>query len=317
MTATATVSETAELDARAIDWLLASDEPGIRLQTRRDLLDEKVAVDHEEILSGPKVRALLDGQEADGGFGVHAYGKWNGAHWRLVSLIELGISWGEPRALAAYETVLGWLFGASHRRVPRIDGRYRRCGSQEGNALAVGVRLGLSGDDRVQALARSLIGWQWPQGGWNCDRRPETSHPSFHESITPLWGLAEYIAATGDREAREAARKTSEFFLEHRLLRSHTTGDVGDVRWLDLHWPPYWAYDFAWGLTVLKRAGALPDSRADEAATLLREKQAHDGRWSTDRRWTNFSTRDPIAGPSRGPSELLTLNALRVLRSAT
>lgn len=131
MTVATAVRTAAQLDERAIEWLLASDEPGIRFQARRDLLGEKVALDHE-ILRGPMVRALFDGQQADGGFGVHAYGKWTGAHWRLVSLVELGIPEGESRALAAYETVLRWLFGAGHRRVPRIDGRHRRCASQEG-----------------------------------------------------------------------------------------------------------------------------------------------------------------------------------------
>jgi hypothetical protein len=312
--------DVAALDAQAIAWLLASDEPGIRLQTRRDLLGDDVAWDTDEILSGPKARSLLEAQQPDGTFGVHAYSKWMGAHWRLVSLVELGISVGEPRALAAYETVLRWLFGPGHRRVPLIEGRYRRCASQEGNALAVGARLGLADDDRVRQLAQSLIEWQWPQGGWNCDREPEVTHPSVHETITPLWGLAEFSSATGDSTARAAAReaadRTAEFFLDHRVFRSHTTGEVGDARWLDLHWPPYWAYDFAWGLTVLSRAGALPDVRADEAVTLLRERQHSDGTWWTDRRWTNFSDRDPIAGPSRAPSELLTLNALRVLRVA-
>ena len=316
MTATVAVPDAAELDARAIDWLLASDEPGIRLQARRDLIGENVALDGQEILRGPKVRALLEGQQVDGGFGVHAYGKWMGAHWRLVSLVELGIPHGEPRAIAAYETVLKWLMGTGHRRVPVIDGRYRRCGSQEGNALAVGVRLGLADDERVRLLATSLIDWQWPEGGWNCDRRPEVTHPSFHETVTPLWGLAEYAAATGDREAREAAHRASELLLDHHVFQSHTTGEVGDPRWLDLHWPPYWAYDFAWGLTVLARAGALPDPRAKEAVTLLHERQHDDGRWWTDRRLTNFSARDPIAGPSHGPSEMLTLNALRVLGAA-
>jgi len=303
-------------DRAAIDWLLASEEPGIRMQARRDLLGHPADDDVARVLEGPRIRALLDGQRPDGGFGVHAYAKWTGAHWRLVSLVELGLPAVEPRARRAYATVLDWLFSRSHRKVPRIDGRYRRCASQEGNALAVGVRLGLVEDERVGELARSLVEWQWPAGGWNCDRRPATSHPSFHESITPLWGLAEYAAATGDTAAAEAAARAAEMFLEHRLFRSHTTGAVGDRRWLDLHWPPYWAYDFGWGLTVLARAGALPDERAREALALLRARQGDDGRWSTDRRWTNFSRRDPIAGPARAPSELLTLNALRTLRAA-
>ena len=98
------------------------------------------------MLEGPRVRALLAGQQADGGFGVNVYGKWGGAHWRLVSLVELGVPAGEPRCLAAAETVLAWLTGQGHRdRIQTIDGLARRCGSQEGNALAVCCRLGLAG----------------------------------------------------------------------------------------------------------------------------------------------------------------------------
>ena len=57
----------------------------------------------------PRLTALLSGQRSDGGFGVHPYRKWTGAHWRLVSLAELAIPPGEPRAVAAAGHVLAWL----------------------------------------------------------------------------------------------------------------------------------------------------------------------------------------------------------------
>jgi hypothetical protein len=44
-------------------------------------------------------------------------------------------------------------------------------------------RLGLVDDSRVQYLAESLIDWQWPDGGWNCDKRPSANHSSFYESL--------------------------------------------------------------------------------------------------------------------------------------
>ena len=68
--------------------------------------------------------------------------------------------------LAAALTVLDWLTGRSHRqRVLVINGLTRRCASQEGNALAVACRLGMAGDPRAELLARSLVAWQWPDGG--------------------------------------------------------------------------------------------------------------------------------------------------------
>src|SRR6266576_6044426 len=103
------VSTLSERDQAAIDWLLRSDEPGVRLQARRYLLGEDVTPDSAEIAHGPNASRLLAGQEADGGFGVHPYKKWSGAHWRLISLIELGISGPDERSVAAAQTVLAWL----------------------------------------------------------------------------------------------------------------------------------------------------------------------------------------------------------------
>ena len=224
--------------ATAVEWLLESDEPGIVLQARRDLLDEPNPAEAEHVLDGPKVRTLLAGQQPDGGFGVNVYGKWGGAHWRLVSLVELGVPAGEPRCVAAAETVLAWLTGTGHRaRIQTIDGLVRRCGSQEGNALAVCCRLGLADDSRVRLLAESLVEWQWPDGGWNCD--PGATHrSSFHETFLPMWALHEYAAATGDGAAAEAASRAAELLLEHRVFRSPRTGEVFNKHWLAPRYPP-------------------------------------------------------------------------------
>ena len=101
------------------------------------------------------VRALLSGQGRDGGFGVHPYRKWTGAHWRLVSLVELGIPPGEPRAVRAAGTVLGWLTGREHRSGIVTAGGLARChASQEANALAVCARLGLRARSPGRAAGR-------------------------------------------------------------------------------------------------------------------------------------------------------------------
>jgi hypothetical protein len=305
-------------DRAAIDWLLASPEPAIRYLARRDLLGEAAGEDEAAILDGPLVRTLLDGQGPDGGFGGHPYGKWGGAHWRLVSLVELGFPAGEPRAVAAAESVLAWLTGASHRRnVPVISELPRRCASQEGNALAVASRLGMAGDPRVQLLARSLIGWQWPDGGWNCDRRPEAHRSSFHESLATMWGLHEYATATGDAQAADAAARAAELFLEHRLFRSLRTGEPIHPSFLALHWPPYWHYDVLQALVLLSRMGRAGDPRADDAVDHLRRLRLQDGRWRTGGKWWSPPGRSgsnvEVVDWSQGAADrMVTLNALRV-----
>jgi hypothetical protein len=310
--------DVATRDRAAIAWLLESDEPGIRLQARRDLLGEEASEDAERILDGPWLSALLDGQQADGGFGVNVYGKWLGAHWRLVSAVELGLPPAEPRAVAAYETVLGWLNGESHRKNVRlIQDRWRRCGSQEGNALTVGVRLGLADDERVKQLALNLIAWQWPDGGWNCDKEPRVTHSSFNETVTPMGGLGLYAAATGDPAVAAAAARAADFILAHEVYRSHTTGEIGNPKWLELRYPPYWRYDIVQGMLMLTRAKALPDPRAADAAAWLRSQQRPDGRWQLAGApmWKPGGKLygEPARWERSGPSQMLTLNALRGL----
>src|SRR5690242_13619670 len=213
-----------------VKWLLDSGDPSIRYLTLAEILDrpsdsKEVLAAKKLIPNGPTVKTLLSGQRADGSFGVHPYQKWTGAHWRPVSIVELGIPAGFRPAIKAVDLVLKWLLGEAHvRNVPEINGLHRRCASQEGNALAVCSRLGLAEDPRVLRLAESLTEWQWPDGGWNCDRRPEAKHSSFNESLSTLWGLVEYHKVTGDKDAQKTAENAAEFFLRHHLFRSCRTG---------------------------------------------------------------------------------------------
>jgi len=329
---------------RAIEWLLQSEDPSVRYFTLIDVLDKsgesaEVAKTRKLIPHGPRASILLDGQQADGGFGVHPYQKWTGAHWRLVSLVELGIAQGFRPGVRATDLVLKWLLGEAHvHNVPRINGLYRRCASQEGNALAVCSRLGLSNDPRVTQLAESLLEWQWPDGGWNCDRKEEARHSSFNESLSTLWGLVEYYRATADKRVAESMEKAAEFFLRHRLFRSCRTGEVRQPEtfhskvyrsthsFTELHYPLYWHYDILQALTILHRAGKLGDSRTQEAIDLVESKRGDDGRWRPEGYYWSLKrkTRPKLAVSNveivnwgrKEPNEFITLNALRILKAA-
>jgi hypothetical protein len=290
---------------------------------RRDLLKEHVPeAAWSQVLEGKFVRQLLAGQCADGGFGVHPYRKWAGAHWRLVSLVELQVPPGERRTVAAAETVLDWLCSPAHRKtIQTIDGLTRRCASQEGNALAVASRIGLAHDERAAKLARSLVEWQWPDGGWNCDVQASGRRSSFNETLIPAWGLFEYAAVTGDPAAGEAATRAAELLLDHHLYRSKTTGRIIDQRWVGLHYPPYWHYDILQALLVLSRMGLVTDSRAADALDVVERRRRSDGLWQANGSWWRPSDRADNAAEvvdwgRRGPNEMITLNAMRVLLAA-
>jgi hypothetical protein len=303
----------------AVNWLLDSSEPAIRLMTRRDVLGQRGSEDAGLVLAGAKVTALLAGQHADGGFGVHPYRKWTGAHWRLISLVELAIPPLEPRAVAAAGQVLAYL-ARGRRHVVVMGGLVRRCASVEGNALAACCRLGLAADPRVRSLAEALITWQWPDGGWNCDGAATGRRSSFHESLAPALGLHEYGQAADEPTATDAAGRTAELFLEHRLFRSLTTGQVINRTWLAPHYPPYWHYDILQALLVLSRMGRARDPRAGDALDELERRRLPDGRWRPGGCWwkppASAATPEVVDWGRSGPNEMITLNALRILRAA-
>lgn len=223
------------------------------------------------------IAGLLKGQQPDGSFGVYPYSKWTGAHWRLVSLVELGVRRNSGAARAAAGTVLEWVNSRSEPMV--VAGKERRHASIEGNALAVCCRLGMAGDAHTRALVDVLLRSQWEDGGWNCDRDPKTHRSSFHESLAPIWGLLEYHRETGDERAAQAARRAVELLLDHGLFRSMAARKVIDYEWRHIHWPHYWHYDFFQGLRAVARLGLIEDPRAEEAVGMLTDLRRSDGTW--------------------------------------
>jgi len=309
-----------EAPGAPVAWLLASDEPAIRGMARRDLLGQPADDDLRRTTEGPLVRALLAGQQPDGGFGGHPYRKWTGAHWRLVSLVELEIPAGEPRAVAAAERVLRWLSGPS-APLRHVKGLPLSHGSIEGNGLGVCSRLGLADDPRAQLLAESLIEWQWPDGGWNCDEHASGRRSSFHETLSTIWGLHEYATATGNRDAAAAARRGAELLLDHRLFRQHGTGKPIHRSWITLHYPAYWHYDILQALHVLRRMGLAADPRASDALDIVAERRDSDGRWTAGGYWwrapgSGGITPEVVDWGREVASPMLTLNALRALKAA-
>ena len=153
----------------------------------------------------------------------------------------------------------------------------------------------LAASPLVQALSRDhglhpYAKWRgafWrPDGGWNCDRRPEATHSSFHESWAPIRGLWAY----GEREA---ARRGAEFLLRHRVYCSERTG-LRLEHLTRLRWASYWHYD-----------------------TLVLSKRRPDGTWRAEGRWwkrpgSKGSNVEAVDWGSTA-NELLTIACLAVL----
>lgn len=206
------------------------------------------------------------------------------------------------------------------------------CASVGGNALAVCSRLGLADDPRTSVVAETLMRTQWPDGGWNCHLKATGRRSSFHESLSTSWGLYEYAKATGDPRAEQAALRAAELFLQHRVVYSlgsgkpgrrhrRPAGEVINPEWLELRYPSYWRYDLLQALLILSRMGKITDPRASDALDELERRRRPDGRWAAEGRWWNppGSKVSPEAvdwGETGQANEMITLNALRVLKAA-
>jgi hypothetical protein len=246
-------------------WLLDECDPAVAALARRDLLDD----DPKPPTNSPLIETLLTDMPP-----TRPYDKWAGTHWRLVSLVELGVGPDEERAQAGAEHVLRWLSGPAYQDIATMNGLPLRHASIEGNGLATTSRLGHADDPRAKEIAERLIACQWRDGGWNCDKQASGRRSSFHETLATMWGLHEYARACSDRtagrNARAAADRAAELFLDHRLYRSKRTGEPIKKEFLALHYPPYWHYDILQALLVLSRMGKASDPRTADAIDVVK-----------------------------------------------
>ncbi|HXI46508.1 MAG TPA: hypothetical protein VNH13_09420, partial [Candidatus Acidoferrales bacterium] len=164
--------------------------------------------------------------------------------------------------------------------------------------------------------------WQWPDGGWNCDRHPKAHHASFNESLPPLRGLVAHRARVGRATAEldAAIDRAAEFFLRHRVVESERTGEIAHPRVVELAWPPYWHYGLLPGLRALHEAGRLDDPRVAPALDRLEALRGQDGRWHASRRYwragrTGTGTELARWG-AEGEAMMLTRHAREVLAAA-
>lgn len=328
-----------------VDKLLRSKEPAIRWKVRVQLLGENPASKamcdlQQEIRTCPRVQTLLSKRDGQGRL-IHSeniYAKWQGAHWIMATLADIGYPPGDPALLPVRDQLMNWWLADEFyqefevenkarsygkRGVPLMQGRYRRCASQQGNALFSIMKLGLA-DSRTQELVERLLHWQWPDGGWNCDRNPEARHSSFMESLIPLRALALFAKEGNYKEAAQAARRAAELFLKRQLFRRQSDGTTIHPEFLRLHYPLYWHYDILAGLKVMSETGFINDPRCQDALDLLVTKRLPDGGWPAESKYYKASAKIQLGaelvdwgGTSRKKmNEWVTADALFVLKTA-
>jgi hypothetical protein len=208
------------------------------------------------------------------------------------------------RAVARVHAHSRW----EHAGQPFFSGEVEPC--INGMTVALGVYF----EQPVDAIVNRLVGEQLEDGGWNCEAENGSIRSSFHTTIRVLEGLLAHERATGGTAGSIAARRRGEeYFLERKLFRRKSTGEVVDPAFVQCSFPTRWHYDVLRGLEYFRAAGDPPDARVDDAIALLRSKRQPDGTWlleNTHPGAVHFALEEGDGRPSRWN----TLRALRVLR---
>jgi len=304
-----------EPTAETIEWLLAGD-PAIRWQTKHDVLglsSAEVEEDRELVATTGWGRRLLDHQDPTGTWAGGLYGpKWTSTTYTLLLLRRLGLQPGHPDVLRGVKQIWdgaryfdGGLTSAVLINAPEA------CVTSMYVALA---RYFGFDDPRVDAAIDWLVFNQLADGGWNCRTvRFGDQHGSFHTSILALEALSE--DGSGRTDVAAALASGQEFFLRHRLYRSHQYGTVANPTFTRLSFPPRWHYDVLRGLEHFRSVNSCWDERLDDALGVLVGKRRADNTWPVQNKhvgkvWFDMEN-------SAGPSRWNTLRALRVLKWAT
>jgi hypothetical protein len=310
-------------DGSVIQWLLDSD-PSMRWQVMRDLTGapaEEVAAERARIATEGVGAGLLALQGADGRWGGAAWNRgWNSTMHVLMLLRDLGLDPASDQARRAVELVrdrVSWK-GCGPQSCddnPFFAGEVEPC--INGQVGAVGAYFGQD----VRGIIDRLLAEQMPDGGWNCEAAHGSTRSSFNTTVCVLETLLEYERTCGAIPAvTEARLRGQEYFLERRLFRRRSTGQVierdrkGGAAWTLFAFPTWWHYDVLRGLEYLRSAGVTPDERVAEAIDLVASKCDGDGRWALETRYPGVMPVEIGEGEGEGrPSRWNTLRALRVL----
>jgi hypothetical protein len=301
-----------ETHTEMLAWLQAGD-PSIRWQVLSHLVDaaaDDVAAERARVATEGWGQRLLAEQGDDGRWARGLYSpKWTSTTYTLLLLHRLGLPSGHPQALAGcralWDGATYWDGGLTLAKTLRLP---EPCIT--GMLVLLASGFGYE-DERVDGTVRWLLTQQLVDGGWNCETvRRGSRHGSFHTSITVLEALAAY-SRSGRVPVEEAMALGREFFLRHRLFRSHRTGEVVDPAFTRFPFPPQWHFDVLRGLEHFVASRAPVDDRLEDAFDVIRRRRLAGGRWPLHRGYAGrewFRMEDP------GPSRWATLRCLRVLR---
>jgi hypothetical protein len=323
----------------SLDWLLRSEETGVRYLAERDLL-KKDAKDLQKVqkaahAQGP-IAAVLANMDKLGFWMKPGPGyspKYHGTVWSVILLAQLGAS---PEIDERVATACSYLL--NHNLTE--GGQFTITGSPsgtvdciQGNLCASLLELGCTDrrlDTAFEWMARSVTGdGVAPADDKAAPRRyyAYKCGPDFacgaNNKLPCAWGAAKVMLAFSKlpEERRtplinKAIEQGADFLLSKDPAKADyptASGIKPSGNWWKFGFPVFYVTDLLQIAEALAGLGYHQDPRFSGFIKVISDKQDDKGRWSLDYDYTGKTWGD--FGPKRQPSQWVTLRALRVLKS--
>ena len=336
------------LKADPTDWLLESDDPGVRYLALRDIVDagdKEVKTARTKAHREGPISVILDEMSPEGYWikpgNVYA-NKCRGTVWSIISLAELGASTEEDkRVSAACDYLLANSLLKSGQFSPGLKpSNMGLC--LQGNMLLSLMDLGYEKsrlDTAYEWTARQVTGEGVPKKANSDGLAPAEGDsgpfrylkyigPQFacrtNKDMPCGWAGVKVMMAFSRLPVEhrtgliERAIETGvDFFLTGNPSKAnfagHRTG-APDKRWWQFRFPSFWGADILQIAEAFTDLGYGNDPRLSNTFDLILSKQDGDGRWPLEyvdyhKMWVKY-------GSINKPSKWVTLRALRVLKQA-
>lgn len=299
---------------RLIEWLLKGDV-SIQYQVQRDLLGYENSSLRDRIATEGWGAKFLSFRQSEGHWGQRFYQpKWISSHYTLLDLKNLALSPNNTEIKQSIIQIIDTLKGS--------DGGISPFGAEKKCDVCVnGMFLNYASyfrmpEEKLNSIIDFLLVEHMKDGGFNCRSNFNgATHSSVHSTLSVLEGILEYsrngyMYRLGDLQIVQ--KECVDFLLEHRLFRSHQTGEIFDKKMLMLSYPSRWKYDILRALDYIQSADVKYDLRMQDALDIVEKKRLKDGRWPVQSKHpgqTHFDMEKTGAA-----SRWNTLRALRVLK---
>ncbi|MFZ2098337.1 MAG: hypothetical protein WAV05_17030 [Anaerolineales bacterium] len=329
-----------QLNRDPVNWLLESENPGVRYLARRDLLDkaqddEELKVARQEAHTKGPIAEVLDKMQPEGYWAKPGPGyttKYRSTVWALILLAQLGTQANQDERISR-----ACVYLLEHALTSR--GQFSINGAPsgtidclQGNLCWALLELGYDDPRLAKAfewMARTVTGEGMSD---KSDKETETRYYAY--KCGPLfacgangnqacaWGATKVMLAFGKlTEAKrttmikEAIQQGIDFFLRADPVKADWPTRLGDKpsrNWWKFGFPVFYITDLLQVAEALVALGYGNDPRLANTIELIQNKQNERGRWPLEydysgKTWVNFRDK-------KQENKWVTLRAVRVLK---